>query len=165
VHVIASNSSGSASATSAQSAVLSGSPAPATNGCPKLAAGATSVAATAVASPSRLQISQFLSSGTILRGVTSFSMRVQVSDTCGQPVSGADVYATAVPYHQFSIPAETQTDSSGWVTLTFSRLAGFPATPKQQLLVMFVRARTPGASPLTGISTNRLVSLRVNLHK
>ena len=164
VRVIASNSSGSGSATSAPSGVVGTTPAPAPNGCPKLASGATSVAVTAVSSPSRLQIDQFLSSGTIGRGVTSFSVRVHVSDTCGQPVSGAAVYATAVPYHQFSIPAETQTDSSGWVTLTFSRQAGFPATPKQQLLVMFLRARTPGASPLTGISTNRLISLHVNLH-
>lgn len=163
VKVIASNSSGSGSATSAPSGLLSGTPAPAPNGCPKLATGATSVAVTSVVSPSRLQIDQFLPSGTILRGVTSFSLRIHVSDTCGQPVSGASVYATAVPYHQFSIPAETQTDSNGWVTLTFSRLAGFPATPKQGLLVMFVRARTPGASPLAGISTNRLISLRVNL--
>jgi hypothetical protein len=164
VRVIASNSSGSGSATSAPSSVLSSTPAPAPNGCPKLASGATSVAVTAVASPSRLQIDQFLPSGTILRGVTSFSLRVYVSDTCGQPVSGAAVYGTAVPYHQFSVPAESQTDSSGWVTLTFGRLAGFPATSKQQLLVMFLRARTPGASPLAGISTNRLVSLHVNLH-
>lgn len=167
IRVVASNSGGSSAAASAPTAKI-GSPAPAPtpapNGCPKLAAGATSVSVASVSTPSRLQVDTFSAPG-IVGGTTSFSMRVHVSDTCGQPVSGASVYATAVPYHQFTIPAEAQTDSTGWVTLNFGRLAGFPASKTQQLLVMFVRARAPGASPLTGISTNRLVSLRVNLHK
>jgi hypothetical protein len=163
VRVTATNSAGSDSAPSAPTPKIGSTPAPPPNGCPKLAAGATSVAVNTVSSPARLQIDQFLPSGLITRNMTSFSVRFHVSDTCGQPVSGAAVYATAVPFHQVSIPAETATDSTGWVTLTFSRQAGFPATPNQRLMVIFVRARVPGASPLTGISTNRLISLHVSL--
>jgi hypothetical protein len=165
VRVIGSNSSGSSSSTSTPTVKIGSAPAPAPTGCPKLAAGVAAASVTDVASPARLQIDQFLPSASpITAGMTSLSVRFHVSNTCGQPVSGAAVYATAVPYHQLTIPGEATTDGSGWVTLTFSRLAGFPAARTQQLMVMFVRARKPGESPLAGITGERLISLRVNLH-
>jgi hypothetical protein len=97
--------------------------------------------------------------------MSSFSVRFHVSDICGRAVSGASVYATAVPYRQVTIPAEVRTDSSGWVTLDFRRLEGFPATGRQQRMVMFVRARKAGEPLLAGVSTRRLISLRVNLNR
>jgi hypothetical protein len=162
VNVTASNSSGSGSSISGQSGVVGA--APVQTGCPKLAAGAQSVAVADVTAPARLQVDQFgLTTGTITRNMTSFSARFHVADTCGQAVSGALVYVTAVPYKQVSIPAEAATDGSGWVTLTFNRQAGFPASNKQQLMVLFVRARRSGDPLLAGISTRRLVSLPVHL--
>lgn len=175
VHVTASNTAGSASATTVPTAVIAAAAtqttsttatttAPASNGCPQLAQGASAVAIGDVASPARLQVDGFQPSPGVIPGsMTSFSLRIHVSDTCGQAVSGANVYATAVPFNQITIPAQTATGSDGWVTLQFSRRVGFPASRKQRLLVMFIRASAPGQNPLAGVSTERLVSLPLNL--
>jgi hypothetical protein len=171
LQVTGKNADGSDTATSVPSAVIaaasspSPAPAPSGNGCPKLAAGATAVSVSDVSSPARLQIDQIQSNpGVITRGTGVFTVRFHVSDTCGSPVKGAQVYATGVPYNMVSIPAQQQTDDSGNVSMEFKTLSGFPATPRQHLLVMFVRASKQGDPILAGISTRRLVSLRVNLH-
>ena len=74
-------------------------------------------------------------------------------------VQGALIYVTAVPYNQFSIPNEAQTGADGWASLDMQRLGGFPATQKQQLLVMFARARRRRAARRH--LARRLVSFRV----
>jgi hypothetical protein len=164
VRVTARNSGGTTTALSAPSTAVGGGTGSGPNGCGQRAAGATSVPVSSVQAPSRLQVSKFnLVSGRLTLGLQSFSVRFNVTDTCGQPVSGANVYATAVPYNMVSIPRETATDGNGNVTLTFNRMRGYPATPSQRLLVMFVRAREAGTAPLAGISTRRLISFRVNL--
>jgi hypothetical protein len=165
VRVVASNSDGSSSATSSPTAtVAAAAPQPAPTGCPKAVSGQQAVSVADVGAPARLQVDHFqLTSGPITMNTNSFSVRFHVSDTCGQSVSGAIVYATAVPFDQATIPDEVATDGTGWVTLSFNRLAGFPASRKQRLMVMFVRARKQGDPVLAGISTRRLISLRVNL--
>jgi hypothetical protein len=169
VRVRATNSDGSASQTTVPTGTVSAAPtttptptAPAT-GCPKTDSGAT-VAATDLSAPARLQIDQFQATpNTIPGNFSTFSVRVHVMDTCGQVVSGAAVYGTAVPFNQVNVPSEQMTGSDGWATLNFNRLRGFPASTKQRLMVMFLRARKPGESPLAGITTSRLVSFKVSL--
>jgi len=164
VKVTATDSSGSTDTTSVPSALIT---ATSTAGCPKLAAGQSSVSVNDVAAPARLQIDQFhlVNATAITRSMTSFGVLFHVSDTCGQPVNGALLYVAAVPFGQVTTPTEAATDASGNVTLTFNRKAGFPAKANQTLLVLFARARRSGDPALAGVSTRRLVSLRVNLHK
>jgi hypothetical protein len=171
IQVTAKNSDGADTATSVPTAAIAAAggptpvPTPAANGCPKLAAGAAAVSVADVSTPARLQIDQMQSNpGVIKRGTGLFTVRFHVSDTCGSPVQGAQVYATGVPYNMISIPAQQQTDNQGWVSMQFKTMQGFPATAHQQLLVMFVRASKQGDPVLAGISTRRLVSLRVNLN-
>ena len=115
----------------------------------------------AVSPPARLAIDQTqISPSTITYGTRSLTARFHVS-ACSGSVEGALVYVTAVPYGQFAAANEQPTGSDGWATLQFSALAGYPVSNKQQLLVMFVRARKPGENVLGGISTRRLVSFHV----
>jgi hypothetical protein len=176
VVVTAKNADGTSSRTTVPTAVVQAAPAAAAtttttasqtaaSGCPKTTQGLSSVAVTDVAAPARLQIAAFTATPRVITaGTHSFQMRVQVTDTCGQPVSGANVYATAVPYNQVTIPPEQPTGSDGWVTLTFNRMGGFPLSAHQQLMAFFIRATKPGENILAGVSSRRLVSLRVNLH-
>ena len=166
VRVIASNADGSTTATSAPTAVIREAttpPAtPSANGCPS---GTGAMNVSQVSSPARLLLDQQDVSPSVIAGSTQqIVARFHVSACQGRSVQGALVYVTAVPFQQFSIPAETATGSDGWATLTMTRMSGFPTARNQQLLVMFARARKPGENLLAGISTRRLVSFRVNLN-
>jgi len=163
LRVTAKNSDGSGTSTSNPTDVVKpkGTPAPpAVNGCP---AGSGPINVTQVSLPARLVIDGETAAPTpISRSSTnSVTMRFHVSACNGRPVAGALVYATAVPFNQFSIAPETPTGADGWVTMTENRQSGFPASSKQQLLAVFVRARKSGESLIGGISTRLLVSFPV----
>jgi hypothetical protein len=161
VRVTARNSAGTTTATSAPTAVVTTAPSPPATGCP---AGTGPVEVTQVESPARLLVDGMQMSPSVVTGSTrQIVVRFHVS-ACGRPVHGALVYATTVPFNQFSIPPEQQTGSDGWASLQLTRLGGFPAAQHQQLLVMFARARKAGENFLGGISTRRLVSLPVDLN-
>jgi hypothetical protein len=165
VRVTAKNADGSASATSNATDVVKAKAAPApvtVNGCP--AAGSGTLDVGAIAAPARLVIDgQTVSPSVITRSTNDVTVRFHVSACSGRSVGGALVYVTAVPFQQFSIPPETATGSDGWATLTMHQDRFFPASPRQQLLAVFVRARKSGENLLGGISTRRLVSFRVDL--
>jgi len=161
--VQAKNADGSTFASSVPTAVIAPAtaPPPAT-GCPT---GTGPVQVTAVTPPARLLIdSQQSSPSVVHRGSQQIILRYHVSACGGRSVQGALVYATAVPFSQLSIPGEQTTGPDGFAELTFHTLAGFPASPHQQLLAIFVRARKSGEDLLGGISTRRLFSVPVSLN-
>ena len=165
VRVTAKNTDGSATADSNQTAVVATKTAPpptVVNGCPTSGSGTLDVSA--IAPPARLAIDgQTVSPSVINRSASDITIRFHVSACNGRSISNALVYATAVPFQQFSIPAETPTGSDGWATMTMHQAGSFPASPRQQLLAVFVRARKSGEPLLAGVSTSRLVSFPVHL--
>lgn len=162
VVVTAKNADGSASSTSVPTAVVTAPSIPAPTGCPT---GTGVIAISDLAPPARLLIDgQAISPSVVGRSSRQLTMRFHVSACSGRAVQGALLYTTAVPFDQFSIPAETPTGADGWASLTLTQQAGFPASRRQQLLAVFARARKPGESLLGGVSTRRLVSFPVNLN-
>src|SRR6476646_5764531 len=133
--------------------------APGPNGCPTNKSLKTAPIAD-LAPPARTQIAAFdVLSGPINTQTQTFTLKVRVGSTCSVNIKGASVYVTAVPYNQFSIPAEELTGDDGTATLVFRRDANFPASSKQQQLTLFIRATKPGEDPLAGVSTRRLVAI------
>ena len=167
VHVTAKNSDGSNAATSVPTAVVkakAGPPPTSTNGCPTSGSGTVDVKD--VSLPARLLIDgQSISPSVISKSTQSITVRFHVSACGGRPVQGALVYATAVPFSQFTIPPEAATGSDGWATLTMNQDRYFPASSRQQLLAMQARARKSGEPILAGISNRRLVSFPVHLNR
>jgi hypothetical protein len=168
--VVARNSAGSSTATSVPSAVIQPAAAPAPppparpSGCPARSSTSQPANVAGITSPAQLLVDALQSDPRVVgRRTGVLVVRFHVTSSCGGPVQGALVYATATPYNQFSIPPEAPTDANGWATLVFRRLSGFPVSNRQQLIAMFVRARKPGETLLGGISTRRLVSIPVGL--
>ena len=156
--VTASNSAGANTVASAPTAVVSAFRG---NGCP-VTGNPDQIAQ--ISSPARLLVDAFQTDPAVVqKGSRTVVVRFHVTSTCGGPVQGALVYATAIPYNQFAIPPEASTGADGWATVTFQRVSGFPVSNRQQLLAIFVRARKGGDNVLTGITNRRLVSVRVNL--
>ena len=136
-------------------------PPPPATGCPT---GTGPIQIADVKSPARLLIdSQQSNPPVVQRGSQQVILRYHVSACGGRSVQGALVYVTAVPFSQLSTPGEQPTGPDGFAELSFHTLAGFPASPKQQLLAIFVRARKSGEDLLGGISTRRLFSVHVSL--
>jgi hypothetical protein len=86
--------------------------------------------------------------------------KFHVVSTRGGCVTGALVYAVGVPFNRLSQGQEVATDGSGWATITFRVLPTF-SLRRGNLVVIFVRARKPGENVLAGVSSRRLVSVRV----
>jgi hypothetical protein len=157
VVVTATNSSGSGSATSAQTAVVA-QPGPA--GAIKTASGATSIPASSVTLPERLIINGVKFTPGVLSSRNAFTGRFHVVDTRGYLVRDALVKVTGLPYAWARGGAEVRTDMNGWATITIAPTRNMPVSPGHAL-VMFVRARVEGQSLLAGSSTRRLVQVTI----
>jgi hypothetical protein len=163
VQVTAQNADGRTTLTTVPTAVIREAPTPPpSGGCDRTG----TIPVAELSPPQRLSVDRQELAPSVVGGSTdTLVARFRVSACSGKPVQGALVYVTAVPYNQFSVPAEAQTGSDGWAELRMNRLRGYPASQQQQLLVMFVRARKNGEPLLGGISTRRLVSFPVDLRR
>jgi hypothetical protein len=161
VRVTATNVDGPTGAVSNATSAVTAAPTPPASGCPS---GTGALQIEQVSPPARLYIDhKQVSPNVITRSTTGVVVRVHVTACGGRSVQGALVYVATVPFNQFSTPPEQPTAGDGWVTLSMQRRFGFPAARRQQLLVMFARARKTGEAVLAGISTRQLIASRVNL--
>ncbi len=150
VQVKAHNASGDSFANSAQTGVV---------GSTSSAGPAVPVAGLAL--PARLTVAKVsFSPSRITSHVKPLVVKARITTTDGKPVSGALVYVVGVPFNRISAAKEVATDGNGWATLSFS-VKSTLTLRRGNLLVLFVRARKPGGSTLAGVSTRRLVSVRI----
>ncbi|MDQ3823405.1 MAG: hypothetical protein M3321_09220 [Actinomycetota bacterium] len=113
-----------------------------------------------VALPHRLIIDRLEFRPSVVRSRAPFTARFRISDTRGFRIEGALVQVVTVPFGLVRPAAEVETNNEGWATFTLQ------PTQRLQLgrgrsLVFFVRARKPGENPLAGVSTRRLVQVKL----
>jgi hypothetical protein len=150
VKVTATNTHGATLATTPETPLIS----------PAKTGGGNAISITQVSLPNRLVIDSQQYSSNPLRTRNAFVVRFHVSDTRGFSVQGAMVYALGLPYSWTRNAAEATTDSTGWASITMRPSALMPIA-KSGALVIFVRARKPGDNLLAGVSTRRLVQVRI----
>src|SRR3954452_156332 len=146
VRVAARNPRGSNAATSAQTDLIA-----------QPTGNTASVPVASVSLPNRLNVSaSFLP--TVVRTGAPFTARFTVTEAKGRTVSGALVYAIALPYGLVRPAGEVQTGADGTAILTFTPTKAFP---KRAAVQFFVRVRKPGENVLAGVSNRRLVQVLV----
>lgn len=148
---------GSASATSAPSATVA---AAGSQGAIVLGDGRTSVPTSSLAPPDRLVVDrvELVAAGAQPQG--PLTVRIRIGDLHGRVVRGALVQVVTVPFAAVEKAAAQTTGRDGWVVFRL-RPTGKPPLPQGSPLVLFVRARKQGESPLAGISGSRLAQLRI----
>lgn len=149
VRVTGRNSAGTASATSAPTAVVTKAEAPS----------GSAISINDVALPNRLLIDRVQFLPQPLRSRRTFTARFHVSDSRKHSVQGALVFVVALPFGTTSTPPEAASGPDGWVTfrMTPTRRVAFGA--RGGGIQMFVRARKAGEQLIGGVSTRRLVNL------
>jgi hypothetical protein len=121
------------------------------------------VPVTSVNPPERLLISQVTFSPSPIRSATApITVRVKVMDTRGRTISGALVFLRSTPVVT-TTPPETATGADGFATFTITPERDFRIVFRPGYnLQFFVRARKPGENVLAGVSTRRLVQVRLS---
>ena len=121
----------------------------------------TVVSIASISLPERLVISAVTFSPSAIHNRREVvTMRVRVTDTRARLVQGALVLAEGVPFGRVNTSAETTTDSTGIATITFRPTARLPIV-RNTAVQFFLRARKAGENVLAGVSTRRLVQVRV----
>jgi hypothetical protein len=147
VRVVARNPKGSTAATSGQTDLIA-----------QPTGNTASVPVSSVSLPNQLTVAtaQFVPS--VLRSTAPFEARFKVTESKNRTVSGALVYAIALPYGIIRPAGEVTTGADGWATIVFHPTK---ALPRRGSVQFFVRARKPGDSLLAGVSNRRLVQVLV----
>lgn len=148
--VTARNNDGSSAANSNASAIVQQASAPGSG---------STIPVTAVVLPDRLVVDRVEFSESPIRTRDALQARFRITNTRGVPVSGALVYASAIPFGRIIQPAEVTTGADGWATMTIQPTRLLPLK-NGFLLTMFVRARKQGDDILAGVSSRRLISVR-----
>ena len=151
-----SNAAGSQTATSALTGVITTGPA----GAIVLPSGKTSIPVTSVSLPERLIISEVKFSPSPVRSRAAITARFRVTDTKGRVVRNALVYAVGLPYNYVNGAPEVATGTDGYAVIQLLPKAALPLR-NGGALVVFVRARKAGDSVIGGVSTRRLVQVRL----
>jgi len=148
VALTARNSRGAATATSAQTALVT-----------PARPGAQTLDVAQVALPNTLVIDGVRFSPSPVRSrLAPIVARFHVSDSRGFSIAGAPVLALGLPYGWVRSAPEAMTDSAGWATIVMRASGSFP---RRGSLVVFVRARKPGESVLSGVTARRLVQVLI----
>jgi hypothetical protein len=154
--VDASNQYGTAKGVSAPTAVVASA---LPSGAIRLPSGEISLPVQMVAPPQRLVVSGVVFVPNRLHSRNAFVGRFRVTDTRGYVIRDALVYAIGLPYGWIRPAGEVVTGTDGWAQIT---LVPTPLMPvRRAALVLFLRARKPGDSLLSGVSTRRLVQVRI----
>lgn len=125
------------------------------------AAAGPAVPISAVSLPDRLVISGVSFSPTAIRSRDeTVTLRVRINDTRGRLVQGALVLAEGIPFGRVNVSGETATDSNGIATITFRPTVRLPIV-RNTAVQFFLRARKPGENVLAGVSSRRLVQIRI----
>ena len=158
------NGAGSTFASSVPTAVVTASSGGGgSSGSSSTCTGSGTVNVKDISPPIRLLVDKWQFNPSVVNvGTRTIAARIHIVDTCNHAISGARVWATAIPYNQVSVEQAT-TGGDGYATLTFRVQSGFPANPgRQQIMAILVRATDPNGSALAGKSTRRVLRLAVN---
>jgi hypothetical protein len=148
VAVTARNARGASAATSPQTGLVT-----------PAKVGAQSLDVAQVALPNTLVIDSVRFSPNPVRSrLAPIVARFHVSDSRGFSIAGAQVLALGLPYGWVRGAPEAMTDGAGWATVVMRPRA---ALPRRGALVVFVRARRPGESVLSGVTARRLVQVGI----
>jgi hypothetical protein len=127
-------------------------------GATRLADGELSVSVSTLSLPDRLIIKGFSFAPKVIQAGDTVTASIQITDSRGDPVNGALVSVTGLPFNTLVSSAPQVTDINGVATLQLTGKASLAHVPGGAVAV-FVRTYAPGGSPLSGVSAAQLVKL------
>jgi hypothetical protein len=95
-----------------------------------------------------------------VRSRSPITARFRVTDTRGYAVRDALVLVIGIPYNWTGSSREVATGADGWAVIEITPTARMPLK-RGGAAVFFVRARRLGEPVLAGVTTRRLVQVRL----